>query len=267
MPNLNTKILGALPVLFPPLDEQKRIAAILDKADAIRRKRQEAIALTDELLRSTFLEMFGDPVTNPKGWAEYPLRALCSHVVDCPHSTPTYSPAPTGYFCVRSSDIRNSRMVLSETKQVPEEVFHERIKRLEPTANDIIYCREGGRFGNAALVPPSLHLCMGQRMMLLRAAVHIATPIFLWMAVTSPDFYRRASNLSVGTAAPRVNVRDLVEVSVLTPPLELQQRFESIAETTMALRDRLGRAAEYDENLFHSLIHHAFHGDLLNTAA
>ena len=53
---------------LPPLDEQRRIAAILDKADAIRRKRQESIRLTEEFLRSTFLEMFGDPVTNPKGW-------------------------------------------------------------------------------------------------------------------------------------------------------------------------------------------------------
>src|SRR5688572_10062344 len=55
----------ALSVPFPSLDEQRRIADILDKADAIRRKRKEAVALTEELLRSTFLEMFGDPVTNP----------------------------------------------------------------------------------------------------------------------------------------------------------------------------------------------------------
>ena len=53
---------------LPPLLEQRRIATILDKADAIRQKRQEALALTDEFLRSAFLEMFGDPVTNPKGW-------------------------------------------------------------------------------------------------------------------------------------------------------------------------------------------------------
>lgn len=58
----------AFEVPLPPLPEQRRIADILDKADAIRRKRKEAIALTDELLRSAFLEMFGDPVTNPKGW-------------------------------------------------------------------------------------------------------------------------------------------------------------------------------------------------------
>jgi len=53
---------------LPPIEEQRRIAAILDQADAIRRKRQEAIRLTEELLRATFLDMFGDPVTNPKGW-------------------------------------------------------------------------------------------------------------------------------------------------------------------------------------------------------
>ena len=55
-----------LEISLPPLEEQKRIAAILDKADALRRKRQQAIDLTDQLLRSVFLDMFGDPVTNPK---------------------------------------------------------------------------------------------------------------------------------------------------------------------------------------------------------
>lgn len=59
---------GKIKITFPPLEEQKRIAAILDKADAIRRKRQQAIDLTDQLLRSVFLDMFGDPVTNPKCW-------------------------------------------------------------------------------------------------------------------------------------------------------------------------------------------------------
>ncbi|WP_293112285.1 restriction endonuclease subunit S [Moorena sp. SIO4G3] len=65
---VSLKVLRNMIIPFPPLEEQKRIAAILDKADSIRRKRKDAIALTEELLRSTFLDMFGDPVTNPKGW-------------------------------------------------------------------------------------------------------------------------------------------------------------------------------------------------------
>ena len=67
-PKLNRSKLDSIKIPLPPLKEQKRIAAILDKADAIRRKRQQAIKLADDFLRSVFLDMFGDPVTNPKGW-------------------------------------------------------------------------------------------------------------------------------------------------------------------------------------------------------
>ena len=68
MPIINKSNFSKLEMPLPPLAEQKRIAAILDKADAIRRKRQQAIQLADDFLRAVFLEMFGDPVTNPKGW-------------------------------------------------------------------------------------------------------------------------------------------------------------------------------------------------------
>jgi len=68
VPTLNRNLVHDELIPLPPLDEQKRIAAILDKADAIRRKRQQAINLADDFLRSVFLDMFGDPVTNPKGW-------------------------------------------------------------------------------------------------------------------------------------------------------------------------------------------------------
>lgn len=67
-PNISATFLKEFKIPLPPLEEQKRIAAILDKADAIRRKRQQAIQLADDFLRSVFLDMFGDPVTNPKGF-------------------------------------------------------------------------------------------------------------------------------------------------------------------------------------------------------
>ncbi len=72
----------SLEIPLPPLEEQKRIAAILDKADAIRRKRQAAIKLADDFLRATFLDMFGDPVTNPKGWEVKPVGLVSLKVQD-----------------------------------------------------------------------------------------------------------------------------------------------------------------------------------------
>lgn len=77
---LNKKTIGALEIPLPPLPEQKRIAAILDKADQLRQKRQQAIGLADEFLRSVFLDMFGDPVTNPKGWEVRQLGDLLANI-------------------------------------------------------------------------------------------------------------------------------------------------------------------------------------------
>jgi len=78
-PNLSPKNLANFVIPLPPLEEQKRIAAILDKADAIRRKRQQAIELADQFLRSVFLDMFGDPVMNPKGWSVDQLSDCIKH--------------------------------------------------------------------------------------------------------------------------------------------------------------------------------------------
>jgi type I restriction enzyme S subunit len=75
-PAVSDRIVKESEIPLPPLAEQKHIAAILDKADAIRRKRQAAIKLADDFLRATFLDMFGDPVTNPKGWEVKPLEAI-----------------------------------------------------------------------------------------------------------------------------------------------------------------------------------------------
>lgn len=76
MANISASDLMRLRVPVAPVEHQRRTIALLRHADAVRRKRKEAIALTEKLLRSAFLEMFGDPVTNPKGWPKKPLSAL-----------------------------------------------------------------------------------------------------------------------------------------------------------------------------------------------
>ena len=82
--NFGPSHLKRLRISLPPLAEQKRIAGILDAADALRAKRREALGQFDTLLQSTFLDMFGDPVTNPMGWEKPRLEDLCKKVIDCP---------------------------------------------------------------------------------------------------------------------------------------------------------------------------------------
>src|SRR5690606_10552099 len=80
MPRVSMHLFWQHEIPLPPLPEQKRIAAILDKADTIRHKRQQAIQLADDFLRAVFLDMFGDPVTNPKGWEVDALEQLSTRV-------------------------------------------------------------------------------------------------------------------------------------------------------------------------------------------
>lgn len=79
-PAVSDKIIKESKIPLPPLTEQKRIAAILDKADSLRRKNQQAILLADQFLRAVFLELFGDPVTNPKGWNIKPLGEMVKNL-------------------------------------------------------------------------------------------------------------------------------------------------------------------------------------------
>jgi type I restriction enzyme S subunit len=89
-PNLSSNALRSLEIPLPPIASQRRIANILDKADEIIRKRKEAIALTEQLQKSIFLDMFGDPVTNPKGWEVKRLEDVTTKITDGTHKTPQY---------------------------------------------------------------------------------------------------------------------------------------------------------------------------------
>lgn len=254
--------LRQIKIPLPPLEEQKRIAAILDKADRVRRKRQEAIRLTEELGRSIFLDMFGDPVTNPKGWETCSIQDLCSIIVDCPHSTPKYMDNKNGYPCIRTSDLQNGYLDFSTTKHVGEIEYQNRISRHTPVSGDILYSREGERFGIAARVRENLKLCLGQRMMLFQPNFSKATSSFLWALFNSPSVYHQATKSVGGSTSPHVNVKDIKKFKAFCPPLEMQVGLENIVNRLDYLRGKNIQNSKESENLFNSLLQRAFRGEL-----
>ncbi len=128
------------PIPIPPLEEQRRIAAILDKADAVRRKRKEAIALTEELLRSAFLEMFGDPVTNPKGWEAKPLGSVCNRVTVGYVGSMTSEYIEEGIPWLRSMNVSRNRIILKDLKYVSTD-FHKRLNKSSLSPGDVVAVR------------------------------------------------------------------------------------------------------------------------------
>ena len=257
--HLYPKDVARLQIPLPPFDEQKRIAGILDAADALRAKRREALAQLDTLLQSTFLDMFGDPVTNPMGWEKPPLEDLCDKVIDCPHSTPRWS--GSGVICLRTSNLGKGEWNWADTRFVIEEDYTERTRRSEILPNDIILSREG-TVGVLALVDEGMRLCMGQRLVQLRVNDSQLDPRFLLNLLLHDLAPERLSRLIAGSTSKHLNVKELRKLPVLLPPLDLQHRFAAIVQSVEHQKaSQRAHQAELD-TLFASLQSRAFRGDL-----
>lgn len=243
------------------LAEQKRIAHLLSKVEGLIAQRKKHLQQLDDLLKSTFLEIFGDPVRNEMGWELSPIDGLCVDIIDCPHSTPTYSDEKTNYFCVRSSDITNGYLDLNETYQVDESVFHERIKRYKPQVGDIVYSREGGRLGNAARIIGQENVCLGQRMMLFKVNAENRSE-FLWALLESASFKFKLQGLVGGGAAPRVNIKDLKKIVVIKPPIGRQEEFATVVVKIDQIKSRYQQSLTRLKNLYGALSQKAFKGEL-----
>ena len=252
----------ALPVPLPSLEEQRRIAAILDKADAIGQKCQHALTLADDFLSSTFLEMFGDPVANPKSFDRAYVEDLCQVISDCLHKTPKHFDDPSPYPSVRSSELQNGFIDLSSAKYVTEEEYIERIQRHTPVPGDIIYCREGARYGNVGLIEEGMTVCLGQRTMLFQAKEGVVTSEYLWATLCSKGLYHQAERKAGGAASPHVNIRDIRKFDCVLPPYELQLKFSSICQNVLRQRKKLVGQINEAEALKKSLAQKAFRGEL-----
>ena len=174
--------------------------------------------------------------TVPPHWSVHPLARVASDIVDCPHSTPKWT--TEGEICVRTNQFRPGHLDLSDVRFVSEATYLERIQRLEPIESDILYSREGGILGIACRVPPNTKLCLGQRMMLIRAGM-ATDAAFLEMVLNSPLITEIARGRTTGGAAPRVNVATVKAYPIPVPPIAEQHRIVAKVEELFALCNQL----------------------------
>lgn len=256
-------VVSRVEIELPPPPEQRRIAGILDKADAIRRKRKEAIALTEELLRSAFLEMFGDPVTNPKGWPVKPLGEL----LQAPLRN-GLSPASGGKFeaqVLTLSAITRGQFDASASKSGAFAV--EPWEDVRVDARDFLICRGNGNValvGSAAFPRESMkNMVFPDTMIAARIDQARVRPAFLNTIWKSP-FIRRQVEAGARTTNGTFKINQTVVegIEVILPPPAKQQVFADL-EARVAKNAVHQRAAiEGAADLFDSLVARAFSGPL-----
>jgi Restriction endonuclease S subunits len=246
-----------LQIPLPPLEVQKKIAQTLDAAAKLIALRKKQLAELDNLVKSVFYDMFGDPVVNEKGWKTKVIKDVCSDIVDCPHSTPIHSETPTKYPSIRTSELQNGNINWKSMKYVNEVEYLKRISRTAPQADDIIYGREGS-YGEAAILPSGYSFCLGQRVMLLRANKAICNHIFLWYVVRSDYVYNQARQKNVGATVGHVNVADIKNFIIPLPPLPLQNQFAEIVAKIEEQKALVQKAIDESQYLFDSLVSEYF---------
>ena len=260
---ISKAIVKGFEIPLPPLEEQKRIAGILDEADRVRKKTQALIDKYDELAQSLFLDMFGDPVTNPKGWEVVQLgeKLVAKGGKRLPKGA-DYSVSPTEWPYLRVADMRVNAVELSELKFLTEEV-QSKISRYTISKDDV-FISIAGTIGVAGWIPDELDGCnltenaakiVGLREARLRKE-------FLSFFLNSHFVQREIEARTMAVGVPKLALFRIESLPLMLPPLELQEEFLDRLGKIQACKIRLEQNDEGGKNLFNALLQKAFKGEL-----
>lgn len=258
--NLNTEVVKKVEIPLPPLPEQRRIAAILDKAESLRAKRREALAHLDSLAQSIFLEMFGDPATNPKKWTTCRIGDLLS---SASYGTSAKAGTSGEFPILRMNNIKiTGEMDLSDLKFI--DLKDSERERFCVRAGDIVFNRTNSAdlVGKTAVYRGTAPMAYAGYLVRLRAnrendPEYIAS--FLNTAYAK-RMLRGMCKSIIGMA--NINAQEVQRIHIQKPPLLLQRQYaDRICEVeTMKTSHRVSLAGM--DSLFASLQHRAFQGEL-----
>lgn len=246
---------ASLSIPLPPLPEQRRIADILDKADAIRRKRQEAGRLAGKIREATFIDLFGDPRWPVQPWTEVSLAEVTD--IDAPMVDP------------REDQYQNlihigpDRIEKETGRLLPAmTAAEERLISGKFLFDDryLLYSKIRPYLRKVAM-PDFTGLCSAD-VYPVRPKPEMATREFLFSLLISEAFLAYTQSLASRASIPKLNREEFGKYRFPLPPLALQEKYTHIVKTQVVCNKRLSSAAEKCEDLFHSLVQRAFRGEL-----
>ncbi|MFZ3139480.1 restriction endonuclease subunit S [Polaromonas sp.] len=250
-------------ITFPAIANQRRIAAILDQADALRAKRREALTQLDSLTQSIFMEMFGDPATNPMSWPVRTIEQLCK--VKGGKRLPKgadYSVSPTPFRYVRVTDMKSGKVDESNLHYLTPEV-QRTISRYIVNTGDVIISIAGS-IGVIATVSNSLNganLTENAAKLVARTQTDYISDFLAFMLRTKAIQSQIESHVGQVTIGKLALFR-IEKLLMPLPPLQLQKTFATRIQAVEGLKDLHRTALQELDALFASLQHRAFQGEL-----
>lgn len=266
--HINRKSLEQLEIPDLEMDDQLHIANLLSKAENLIAQRKESIRLLDEFLKSTFLEMFGDPVRNEKGWETRTIEQLVKKEKYALKRGPFGGAlkkeifVPSGYlvyeqFHALNNDFSFARYFIDEAK------FQE-LKGFEVKPGDIIVSCSGVYLGKLAIVPTGAKQgIINQALLKISLDNRVIENVFFVYVFSNENFKRKFYGNVIGTGIPNFpSMDDFKKFNFIYPPIKLQNQFAQIVEKTQALKTQYQQSLTELENLYGSLSQKAFKGEL-----
>ncbi len=249
-----------LVVPLPPLDTQRKIVAILDKAEATQRLRAEADALTQELQRSAFLEIFGNPVKNEKGWVKKPLREFGEIITG---NTPPRERAE--YYgnhieWIKSDNINTPFTYLTRSEEMLSKQGAD-VGRIAPKGSVLITCIAGSIscIGNTAIADREVAFNQQINAIVPNKSVN---PVFLYHLFRNSQGY--IQKFSTHSMKGMISKGVLSSIPLILPPVEIQNSFASIAQQIEEIRNQQHESTYEVSSLLNALMSKAFIGELIS---
>ncbi len=261
---INTQFVKNYKLTLPPLKTQQKIVEILEKAEKLKQWRDEADVLTDEYLKSVFLEMFGDPVKNPKGWAIKKLENVAEIVSGVTKGRKFGDKETVFTPYLRVANVQDGYLDLSEIKEI--KVLTSDLEKYALFEGDIVLT-EGGdpdKLGRGYVWHEEIPNCIHQNHIFrVRLTDNDLVPEYLSTLIGSvygKIYFLKSAKQTTGIAT--INSRQLKRFPVLIPPITIQNQFAEIVQKVKEIKDQQEQSQQEIDNLFNTLMQKAFKGEL-----
>ncbi len=259
---ITQKDLSGIKIPIPEdVNDQKRISTILSKAEKLIAQRKETIKLLDEFLKSVFLDMFGDPVRNEKGWEKYNGEQYSLKISVGVVIKPASYYVDKGVIALRSLNIKPNKILLNDIVYFSEEAHLNVLSKSRLKEGDVVIVRTGAT-GTAAVVTKELNDVNCIDLIIVRPDITIVNPLYLSWFFNSDRGKQIVFSKEVGGIQKHFNIGEIKKLAIPIPYIGLQNKFASIVEKAEILKQQYNSSLQELKNLYGSLSQRAFKGEL-----
>jgi type I restriction enzyme, S subunit len=253
IPHVSANYLSRILVPMPDKNEQKELIELFSRIETIKQKRQEAIAKLDELLKSIFFDMFGDPVY----WDRYSTEKISKYIYKVENENPNKMKGKK-YTYIDISSVNNKTKTIEITKSINHENAPSRARQLLRD-DDVIVSTVRPNLNAVSIIGNLYENPIGSTgFCVLRADRTRLNPVYLFSIVKTKYFINSLMKVAKGANYPAVSDFDVKNIGIIIPPIEIQNQYEGIFINIKKQKEIMEKSLSEIENLFNSTMQKAF---------